>query len=348
MTEMVKWRLPAEWEPQDAVMLTWPHEATSWASHLDEVEQVYLDLALHINTHEQLLVVCHDTEHLNRVQNRLDANDITRAKLVIAASNDTWARDHGPIGIQAHGHPLLLDFTFNGWGGKYPHSLDNAINAKLSESGCFSAAMQKMDFILEGGAIDCDGKGSLLTTHHCLLSPTRNKGVSESEIESRLRSWFGVTHILWLNHGKLAGDDTDGHIDTLARFCDPATIAYVRCSDPNDVHYYELTAMADELLSFSQPDGQPYRLLPLPLPRAHYDETGQRLPATYANFLIINNAVLVPTYRDPINDEGALTTLATAFPNRQIIGIDCVPLIQQFGSLHCITMQLPAGMLAAL
>lgn len=345
MPDTAKRRLPAEWEPQDGVMLTWPHEATSWVSQLEEVERVYLDLARNINSHERLLIVCNDRDHLAHVKKCLRQNDITEARLALAPSNDTWARDHGPICVRDDHHPLLLDFQFNGWGGKYPATLDNAINVQLYEADCFSAKLKKMDFILEGGAIDSDGQGSLLTTRHCLLSPTRNAGLGEHEIETRLRTWFGIKRVLWLDHGRLEGDDTDGHIDTLARFCDASTIAYVRCDDPADSHHAELSAMEDELQSLIQSNGQPYRLLPLPLPGKQHDATGQRLPATYANFLIINGAVLVPTYRDPVNDQEALAILSKAFPDRAIVGIDCVPLIQQFGSLHCITMQLPKGTL---
>lgn len=346
MLDMPTRQLPAEWVPQDGVMLTWPHDKTAWAPYLDSVERVYLDLAQAIAKFETLLIVCRDDTHRALVMDRLRTRKITQACFAIAASNDTWARDHGPICIHVHGQPLLLDFKFNGWGGKFPYHLDNDINAHLAVSGCFAAKLEAINFILEGGAIDTDGEGTLLTTRHCLLAPTRNPGLNEHQIESHLRAWLGVQRILWLTHGELAGDDTDGHVDTLARFCDTGTIAYTSCNDRDDPQYDELLRMAEELRALKQQNGKPYRLLSLPLPRAHYDAEGQRLPATYANFLIINKAVLVPIYNDPAADRCALSTLSQAFPNRTIIGIDCVPLIQQYGSLHCITMQLPAGCLA--
>lgn len=328
-------------------MLTWPHEATAWAPQLAAVERVYLELAQAISRHEEVLIVCRDAIHRETIDDKLRACGVGHARYALAPSNDTWARDHGPIGVTDGAQPLLLDFSFNGWGGKHPYALDNAINRHLAEAACFATDVTPIDFILEGGAIDSDGEGGLLTTRHCLLTSTRNAGLDEAEIEARLCAWLGISRILWLSHGELAGDDTDGHVDTLARFCDAGTIAYASCDDPADEHYAGLTTMAKELRALKQRNGKPYRLLPLPLPRAHFDETGQRLPATYANFLIINGAVLVPTYADPIADAHALSTLAEAFPGREIVGIDCVPLIQQYGSLHCVTMQLPAGTLSA-
>ncbi|OBS10878.1 agmatine deiminase [Acidihalobacter prosperus] len=329
-------------------MLTWPHPGTAWAPQLAAVEQVYTELAQAITRHESLLVVCRDEAHREGIAGRLKAHGVEHVRFALAPSNDTWARDHGPIGVYERDRPRLLDFVFNGWGGKHAYVLDDAINAHLAEAGCFAAPMEHVDFILEGGAIDSDGAGSLLTTRHCLMTPTRNATLDEAAIEARLRALFGVSRILWLSHGELAGDDTDGHIDTLARFCDPGTIAYASCDDPDDEHFAGLAAMAEELRALRQPSGAPYRLLPLPLPRAHHDATGQRLPATYANFLIINGAVLVPTYEDSSADARALGTLAEAFPDREIIGIGCVPLIQQYGSLHCVTMQLPAGSLVGM
>lgn len=326
-------------------MLTWPHAGTAWAPQLAAVERVYRDLAEAITQRETAFIVCRDEAHREVVAAQLAHLDRTRIRYALAPSNDTWARDHGPIAICDGGKPRLLDFVFNGWGGKHAHDLDNAINRHLAESAGFASSMTQTDFVLEGGAIDTDGAGTLLTTRHCLLTPTRNPELNETAIEDRLRRELGVTRVLWLDHGELAGDDTDGHIDTLARFCDPATIAYASCDDPADEHYAELLAMRGELEALRQRDGNPYRLIPLPLPHACYDDE-QRLPATYANFLIINDVVLVPTYGDPTADKHALRALADAFPGREVIGIDCLPLIRQYGSLHCVTMQLPAGALA--
>ncbi|MEJ2629830.1 MAG: agmatine deiminase family protein [Acidihalobacter sp.] len=340
--------LPAEWAPQSGVMLTWPHDRTFWAPQLTAVESVYLEIANTICTREDLLVVCRDADHRSHVEAILRKGGCPqpRLHLAIAPSDDTWARDHGPIAILQNGIPRLLDFAFNAWGGKYAYAQDDAINRTVAAGGAFGdTPLEQVGLILEGGSIDTDGAGTLLTTRHCLLTPTRNKGLDETAIEAELRETLGVNRILWLDHGALAGDDTDGHIDTLARFCDEHTIAYVHCGDPTDEHHAELQAMETELMALRDAAGEPYRLLPLPMPKAHYKHDGQRLPATYANFLIINHAVLMPTYDDPVHDEAAMEILGSAFPGREIIGINCIPIIQQYGSLHCLTMQLPFGVL---
>lgn len=328
-------------------MLTWPHKATAWAPQLHEVEQVYLQLSKAISRHENLLIICNNLDHRKAIQEKLAEQAIKNANFIICPSNDTWTRDHGPIGIIDHNRPLLLDFQFNGWGGKYPSELDNKINQSLSKSKMLKAELRSVNLVLEGGSIESDGAGTLLTTRRCLLDHHRNPGMTEAKMESQLRNWLGAERILWLDRGKLVGDDTDGHIDTLARFCDRETIVYSSCDDPADVHYEELKAMAGELRTLNQANGQPYRLLTLPLPRAQYDRNGMRLPATYANFLIINHAVLLPTYNDPEADERALSTLDSAFPDHEIIAINAIPLIQQYGSLHCVTMQLMSGTLSS-
>lgn len=340
--------LPAEWAPQSGVMLTWPHDRTLWAPHLSSVENVYLDIARAISVREDLLVVCRSPEHRAHVKAALIKRGCPQERVhwAIAPSDDTWARDHGPIAVLEKGRVRLLDFTFNAWGGKYPYKQDDAINRTIAEAGAFGETpLEQVGLILEGGSIDTDGAGTLLTTRHCLLTPTRNAGLNETALEAELRRALGVRRILWLEHGALAGDDTDGHIDTLARFCDERTIAYIRCNDPTDEHYAELRAMESELMALRDAADEPYRLLALPMPKAHYKHDGQRLPATYANFLIINDAVLMPTYDDPTHDQAAMDILRAAFPGREIIGIDCVPIIQQYGSLHCLTMQLPADAL---
>lgn len=340
--------LPPEWAPQSGVLLTWPHAHGDWAERLHAVEPVFVNIARAVSLQERVLIVCHDVEHRAHVQRLVRAAGVTNARLVlaIAPSNDTWARDHGPITVVCEGDPRLLDFEFNGWGGKYPSALDNAITQRLYAHGVFGATpLERCDLILEGGSIEVDGAGTLLATTSCLLAPTRNPGVTRAQLEQRLGELLGINRFLWLDHGRLAGDDTDGHIDTLARFCNARTIAYVACDDPADEHYADLKAMETELQKFRAADGRPYRLAPLPWPRPKFDEDGRRLPATYANFLIINGAVLVPTYDDPA-DAVALARLRDCFPGRSIIGIDCVSLIEQYGSLHCVTMQLPVGALA--
>jgi agmatine deiminase len=339
--------LPPEWAPQSGVMLTWPHAQSDWAPILDTVEPVFTAIAAAIAHHEIVLIACHDDVVRARVAQLLRAAGVpeTRVRLHVAPANDTWARDHGPITVLCRNEPTLLDYAFNGWGGKYEFALDNLITRRLHAQGAFGEApLETVDLILEGGSIEVDGQGTLLTTARCLLAPTRNPGRTRAQIETMLAEQLGITRFLWLEHGYLAGDDTDSHIDTLARLCDANTIAYVACDDAADEHYAELQAMEKELQAFRTAAGQPYRLVPLPWPRAKYDDDGARMPATYANFLIINDAVLVPTYDDPA-DPIALARLRDCFPGRAVIGIDCLPLIYQHGSLHCVTMQIPAGVL---
>ena len=337
-------RFPAEWEAQDGVLLAWPHESTDWHPVLAAVEPVFVEIVRQISRFELVLIVAPDKDEV-AAKLRQGGAVMERVRIHEIASNDTWARDFGPLTVLEDGRPLLLDFGFNGWGLKFASNLDNQINRNLHAAGAFAGLPLKTPgLILEGGSIECDGAGTILTTTECLESPNRNPHLSRQKIEGALTDLLGADRILWLEHGFLAGDDTDSHVDTLARLCPNDTIAYVACDDPADEHYPALQAMSEELRTFRTRSGDPYRLLPLPWPKASFDEDGGRLPATYANFLAINGAVLVPTYRDA-NDAVALAAIGEAFPGRQIIGIDCLPLIQQHGSLHCVTMQLPKGVL---
>ncbi len=339
--------LPAEWAPQSGVLLTWPHTESDWRALLAEVEPVFVAIAHAVTRFEHLLVACLNEAHRAQIADRLLHADVdlARVTLVVAPSNDTWARDHGPITVIENGCPVLLDFRFNGWGDKHAWTLDDQITRRLHTVGAFGGAeLRSIALILEGGSIESDGEGTLLTTTQCLLTPTRNPQHDRAGIEAELRRLLGIRRVLWLEHGHLEGDDTDSHVDTLARFCDARTIAHVRCDDPGDSHYVALAAMERELQGFRTATGEPYRLVPLPWPRPQRDADGRRLPATYANFLIINGALLVPVYDDPADAE-ALTRLATCFPEREIIPIPCRTLIHQNGSLHCVTMQLPAGVL---
>jgi agmatine/peptidylarginine deiminase len=340
--------LPAEWAPQSGVMLTWPHDDSDWAPLLNEADTVFAAIGGAVARFQRLLVVCRDEDHRRHVTRRLadtDA-DLARVTTAVAPADDTWARDHGPITVLENGRPVLLDFTFNGWGGKYPADRDNRITARLHELGVFGdTPVEPVDLVLEGGSIESDGLGTLLTTSACLLTPTRNPDLDRTATEHALKDALGVKRVLWLEHGHLQGDDTDGHVDTLARLCTPDTIAYVTCADRDDAHHGPLKAMEEELRALRTADGRPYRLVPLPLPAPIHETDGRRLPATHANFLIINGAVLVPTYDDPA-DSVALDRLAGVFPERRIIGIDCRTLIRQSGSLHCVTLQLPEGVLA--
>jgi len=340
--------LPPEWAAQSGVMLTWPHPYGDWAPMLGQVEPVFVQLALAISRREAVLISCHDAAHRDHVAARLREAGVEprRVRLLVVPSNDTWARDHGPITVLQDQQPLLLDFRFDGWGGKYPAELDDRICTRLKTLGAFGdRPMQEIDLVLEGGAIETDGEGTLLTTESCLLHGHRNPGLGRADVEALLKRHLGVRRILWLRHGQLAGDDTDGHIDTLARFCDPATIAYSCCDDSADEHFDPLQRMQAELQALRRGDGAAYQLVPLPIPAPVHDDNGQRLPATYANFLIINGAVLLPTYGDPA-DRVAVQRLGDCFPGREVVAVNCSPLIRQYGSLHCVTMQLPEGALA--
>ena len=334
---------PAEWAEQSGVMLTWPHEETDWADMLDEVEGCFIAIAKAISEREKLLIVCQNSQLL------IDKLKNCRTENIIFAefsSNDTWARDHGAITVVKDGKSTLYDFTFNGWGKKFAANFDNQITSSLFHNGFFGNEIRyenKQHLVLEGGSLESDGEGTVLTTRECLLSVNRNQYLTEAKIEKQLTDLFGLQRVLWLSSGYLTGDDTDSHIDTLARFCDPQTIAYVKCNDVNDEHYKALNLMEQELNLFRTLKSKPYYLIPLPMADPVFDGE-QRLPATYANFLIINKAVLVPFYDSP-KDKIAEQQLQKAFPGREIIGINCLPLIKQHGSLHCVTMQFPEGVL---
>ncbi len=334
---------PAEWYQQSAVQLTWPHLNTDWGYMIEDVTACYVNIAVEILKRQKLIIVCHSASlvkyHLEGYKDLL--GNLT---LVELPTNDTWARDHSGISVFNRGEKQVYDFTFNGWGLKFAANYDNQITRGLFAKQAFYSDVElhnKKNFALEGGALESDGKGTLLTTSECLLSPNRNSFLSKEEIEDYLKEIFGLDRILWLDHGYMAGDDTDSHIDTLARFCDEQTIAYVQCTDRNDEHYEALAKMEEQLKTFVDYTGKPYKLITLPMAKAVYDEDNSRLPATYANFLIINGCVLLPFYNDEETDELAKKQLQKAFPTREIVGIDCSSLIRQHGSLHCVTMQYP-------
>lgn len=332
--------LPAEWVPQRGVQLTWPHAKTDWAYMLEEVQACFVNIAREIAQRELLLIVTPEPEQVK--QQIIGHVNLDNVRFMECDTNDTWARDHGPITlIDAAGRPLLLDFKFNGWGLKFAADKDNLITRHTLKDGLLQGTyVNRLNFVLEGGSIESDGRGTLLTTSECLLSLNRNGQMNRAEIEAYLKEQFNLRQVLWLDHGYLAGDDTDSHIDTLARLCPDDTIAYVRCTDSTDEHYEALRLMEKQLKTFRTLEGKPYRLLPLPMADAIVED-GERLPATYANFLVMNEAVLYPTYNQPANDALAAQVLQEAFPGREIIGIDCRALIRQHGSLHCVTMQYP-------
>jgi agmatine/peptidylarginine deiminase len=338
-------RFPAEWEPQSAVLIAWPHRGTDWADRLAEVELTYITLAAEIARCERVVICVADAGLENRVRSLLgDAGvDMARVFFERLPYDDTWLRDSGPITLREGGGFRLLDFHFTAWGGKFEAGLDDKIVATLADQGLFRAARrERIDFALEGGGIETDGRGTLLSTWTCLHE--RHPDLSRADLTGKLENWLRQDRTLWLDHGSLEGDDTDAHIDTLARFASTDAIVYQGCDDPADSHYAELQAMAAELRAFRTVDGQPYRLFELPWAKPILDD-GRRLAASYANFLIVNGAVLMPVY-DDVADPVAVSVMAAAFPDREIVPINCRPLIWQNGSLHCLTMQLPEGLLA--
>ena len=346
-------RFPAEWEPQSAILLAWPHAGTDWAERLGEVEDTYVALVSAITRFEPAVVCVADDDLEAYARARLASARVPmeRVRFVQAAYDDTWLRDSGPVTLVPSsgrpagmpGAPCLLDFRFTGWGGKFEASRDDQLVQALRAAGTFSKnTSQTIDFALEGGAIETDGAGTLLTTWRCLHE--RHPGETREALSRRLAEWLRQDRVLWLDHGYLEGDDTDAHIDTLARFAAPDAIVFQACDDPADSHYAELQAMAGELAALRTADGARYRLFPLPWPRPIVDKN-RRLAASYANFLILDGAVLMPAYEDPADAEAG-RVLAEAFPGREIVPVPCRPLIWQNGSLHCLTMQLPAGVLA--
>lgn len=333
--------MPAEWHRLQMVQLTWPHEDTDWNYMLGEVEKCYTELAKAISLRLQLLVVVPDVKKVKETLEKGGAN-MNNVILFECDTNDTWARDHAFITILGDSVPHYVDFCFNGWGRKFKADLDNAINGKLYDAGIVKGEYEDCtSFVLEGGSIESDGKGTILTTSQCLLAPHRNQPMDKEEIEKCLKKMLHAERVLWLNHGNLIGDDTDGHVDTVARLAPNDTIVYMQCSDENDAQYADLKAMEEEIAELRTAEGKPYRMIPLPSPAPIHDEDGERLPATYANFLIMNNSILYPTYAQEENDRKAAVALGKAFPGHEIVGIDCRALIKQHGSLHCVTMQYP-------
>jgi len=329
-------RLPAEWERQEMILLAFPHNNTDWADDLKSAYSAFVKLASAICFNQKLIILVpsHDRE---KVKDMFCYHD--RISFVSYESDDTWIRDFGPICVYKDGSRVIKDFEFNAWGGKFAYEKDNQATEFLHKNWYFGISpLEKVDFILEGGSIDSDGRGTILTTNKCLLNPNRNNK-SKDEIEKILKKHLGVNRILWLSHGYLAGDDTDSHIDMLARFVSEDTIVYVKTDDKNDEHYNSLNNMEKELKCFTRNNGEPYELIPLPLPKPIYKD-GKRLPASYANFLITNHTVILPIYRDE-KDTEVIELFKKLFPDREIIPLDSRRLIEQGGSIHCSTMQVP-------
>lgn len=345
--------LPSEWHKQVAVQLTWPHAKTDWAPYLEDIVRMEVRMADEITKREDLIIATPEKDAVRKLlAAQLSEQQLNRVKIVEMPTDDTWARDHGAITLlpriedgEKTGKNILLDFCFNGWGKKFPADNDNRITQNLNCSGAFEdyydyVIKDQLDFVLEGGSIESDGKGTVFTTSQCLLAPNRNQPLSKEGIEDYLKKALCAKRIVWLEHGNLIGDDTDGHIDTIVRIAPDDTILYVKCYDEKDEQFEDFDALEAQLKCLRTKEGKPYRLLPLPMPKAMYDED-DRLPATYANFLIINGAVLVPTYNQPDLDKKAINIIRQAFPDREIIGIDAQVAVRQHGSLHCLTMQFP-------
>ena len=365
--------LPAEWHRQACVQLTWPHEDTDWLPYLDDITETFVQIAKAVAHYEPLVIAAkHPDAVCAELEESLSAEEMSNVRIYECDNNDTWARDHAFItliptvgcnGIHVGGAAVsaapteqtvrdcgknavvscrLLDFRFNGWGDKFAADKDNLINRTLYARGVFGGERVDCDdFVLEGGSIESDGRGTVLTTSVCLMAPNRNQPMTQAEVEQVLKERLCARKIVWFDHGQLIGDDTDGHIDTIVRLCPDNTLLYVGCDDENDPQYADLHALEQQLKVATDADGKPYRLLRLPMPDALYDD-GDRLPATYANFLIINGAVIVPTYAQETNDARALALVAEAFPGYDIIGIDSRTIVRQHGSIHCLTMQYPA------
>ncbi len=343
-------KLPAEWSNQSGIQMTWPDETTPW-DDLERVQECYVDIMSAILQFEPVLLV---TSDINACRDRIlaileekghDSKTIEKIRMATCPINDTWARDHGGISVIGdNGEKYIYDFVFNGWGQKFASNLDNCVTQNIFFDNVYEEDVMCVDmrpFVLEGGSIDTDGEGTLLTTSECLLSRNRNEYLDQDEIEGELKQAFGLDRILWLDDGGIAGDDTDSHVDILARFCSPDTIAYSQCLDPEDENYEGLRKMEDQLRSFKTKEGKPYQLIPLPVPEPMYLDD-YRLPASYANFLIVNGGVIVPGSASPA-DEVARERLQKAFPDREVIVVDCRPLLSGHGSLHCVTMQFPEG-----
>lgn len=334
----------AEWDPQDGVLITWPHAGTDWAYMLDEVTACYIEMAHAIlQDDERLVIIASDPDDVRAALG--DDVDWQRIDIVAIPTNDTWVRDYGPISVYRDGQLSLADFTFNAWGMKFAADCDNLATERLNQQGIFSLPLLNYrDLVLEAGSIETDGNGTVMTTTCCLTAPNRNDTLSREELEHILLKRLGCVKMLWLDHGSLEGDDTDGHIDTLARFAPGGIILYTGCDDPSDDHFEPLKEMEEDLKNMTDADGNHFHLIKLPLPDAIVDSIF-RLPATYANFLVMNHQVLVPIYGQPENDIKACQLIGQAFPGRKVVGIDCRALIQEHGSLHCATMQLPRGSL---
>ncbi len=336
--------MPAEWAPHRGTWLSWPHKEASWPGKFGPVPAIFARMVRHLADHEEVHINVAGPGMEQQVR-RLLADEGAGAGNVWFhhnPTNDAWCRDHGPIFVQRDGEhgreEAVVDWKFNAWGDKYPpYDLDDVIPTRVARE--YGLPVFHPGIVLEGGSIEVNGRGTLLTTEACLLNPNRNPTLDRDAIEAYLRGYLGVRHILWLGDG-IVGDDTDGHVDDLTRFVDERTVVTVVEDDPADENYEPLQQNLERLRGMRDQDGRPLRVVTLPMPRALFHEE-QRLPASYANFYIANGLVLLPTY-DPDRDEEARHTLQELFPTREVIGIDCTDLVWGLGAFHCVSQQWPA------
>jgi agmatine deiminase len=340
------YRMPAEWEPHEATWIAWPHERTDWPGKFAAIPWVYAEIGRHLSDSERVNILVNDARGENAAKKVLAEVDLNWDQISFwrIRTDRVWTRDYGPIFVKnPKGQSAIVNWQFNGWA-KYPNwKYDNAVPtliAKKLKIRSWEPKVGKRRIVLEGGSIDVNGQGLLLTTEECLLSTVqqRNPGISRSELEKVLCDYLGVRKVLWLGQG-IAGDDTHGHVDDLARFVSPGTIAAVVEDNPDDINYGPLQENLERLRGMTDASGQRLGIVPLPMP-APVVFQGQRLPASYANFYIANKKVLVPTFNDP-KDRVALGTLADLFPNREVVGIHALELIWGLGTLHCLTQQQP-------
>lgn len=325
-------RLLGEFEEQSFTQIIFPHAKTDWLEYLGEAETTFVNIINAIIEFQKCLVICYD---LKSVQKFFTQHE--NLYFIEYTTDDTWARDSSALCLAEDGVIKLLNFNFTAWGGKFEASKDNAMNQAISKH--YSSELKSIDFILEGGAIESNGEGIILTTSACMFNANRNATLNKLEISQKIKDELGAKEVLYLKHGYLSGDDTDSHIDTLARFIDETTIMYVKCTDKDDEHYSELNLMGKELEIFAKK--YHFSLISLPMSTALYYEK-ERLPATYANFLLVNNGVIVPTYGVK-EDKIALDIFKKTFTRRKVIGVDCSVLVREHGSLHCVSMNFAKG-----
>lgn len=329
-------RTPAEWEMHSGTWLVWPHNLDTWPNSLGEVEQIYVKMVEIISGNEQVNILVNDQEAKNHVLDKLkplSENVFT----FLVETYDSWIRDYGPIFVVNNDELAAIDWKFNAWGGKYePWPLDDDVPTHIAS--ILNVPVYQPGIVLEGGSIDVNGLGTCLTTESCLLNPNRNPQLKKEEIEDHLKNYLGLSHIIWLKGG-IHGDDTDGHIDGIARFVNANTIVCCLEEDSNDENYAILMENYTRLLNATDLDGKRLNIVPLPMP-ARVDGDN-RLPASYANFYITNDSVLVPTFNDP-NDKRTLRILQGLFPKKDVVGIYSKALVEGFGAFHCLTQQQPS------